>query len=87
MSGNLARTTTYIDRDLLLTAKMLALQENTNVYEIINKWIKAGAKVTSASKLSELPKKRVVKKFAEYMRVRPLGLKGKFSRREIYEWL
>lgn len=83
MGTNLMRTTTYLDKDLLLLAKMQAMKRNTSVYEIINNWLLKGAgSVVVGSKIIAGNKK-----FDDVVKTKPLKLKGKLNREEIYGWL
>ena len=80
MSANLARTTTYIDKDILWMAKMKALKDNAGVYKVLNEWLKLGIKCADAP---IAPKKYV--KFDDIFKAKPLGIKGKLDRKQIYE--
>jgi len=82
MTGNLARTTTYIDKDILWMAKTKALRDNAGVYEILNNWLRAGARMgeNTVLKVQNL-------KFDDVVKTKPLGIKGNLNRRQIYAWI
>lgn len=75
------RTTTYLDKDILLMAKMKALNERAGVYEVLNNWLKLGIRYADAP----IPQTKYMK-FDDVFKAKPLGIKGKIDRKRIYDW-
>lgn len=69
------RTTIELDRELLKRVKQKAIEEETNLKQVVTEALRKDL-------LGEWPKKRKVK-----FKTFPLGVKGTLRREEIYDWL
>lgn len=83
MNLNLARTTTYLDKDLLLMAKMDAIKNGGSVYGVLNDWLWKGANGVALDQKVPV----TGNKFDEVVKTKPLKFRGKLDRAQIYDWL
>lgn len=79
--GQLARTTIQIEEELLKEAKKRAIDEEKSLRTLIKEALK--------EKLDKPEKKtrRKTVKFGDVFKPEPLGVKGKLTREEIYDFL
>ncbi len=74
-----ARTTVELDKELLKKAKQKAIEEDKSLKQIMNEILRRGLERAQAE---EIPKRKRRIRIRTY----PLGVKGKLTREEIYDW-
>lgn len=84
MTGNLVRTTTYFDEDLLNLAKTTAVNARTPFYKVLNQKLSEGFKLAGNEAKGNLTKSKF--KFEDVFTVVNMGLgKKKVKRSWAYE--